>query len=69
MNEAEAKRHLAHLLLSFTPGGVLHLLGEVIGDTERERLGGLGDVTKERVAFAEAALFVFGLGLDAMCPR
>jgi hypothetical protein len=69
MTEAEAKRHLGDMLRRFTPGSVLHLLADVLGNAENERLGGLDDVAAERVRNAEVALFVFGLGINAACPR
>jgi len=69
MTEAEAKRQLGGMLKRFTPGSVLHLLAEVLYAAEEERLASPDELAAKRVRNAEAALFVFGLGLIAMCPR
>jgi hypothetical protein len=69
MTEAQAKQHLSDMLGRFTPGSVLHLLAQVIREAEEARLGGLDDAAEERMREAEAALWVFGYGLDAALPR
>lgn len=65
MDETHAKRVLAGLLARFTAGSVLHLLGEVLreatpADLAPDRAGLLRD--------ALGALFVVGVGLDAVWP-
>jgi hypothetical protein len=69
MTEAQAKQHLSEMLSTFTPGTVLHLLAQVLRDAEQARVGGLDDVAVERLREAEAALWVFGYGIDAALPR
>ena len=69
MTEERARRHLIKMLRSFTPGTVLDLLGQVLRESEEARLGGLDKLVEERVHEARAALIVFGIGLDAVCPR
>jgi len=69
VTEAQAKKHLKAMLRRLTVGSVLHLLGEVIREAETARRGELNEIAKERVAQAEAAIVVFGLGLDAVLPR
>jgi hypothetical protein len=68
MNDAEAKRHLQDVLGSFRAGAVLHMLAEVVRESETARLGGLDEAAQERVREAEAALWVFGYGLMAALP-
>lgn len=69
MTEAEAKEHLLAMLGSFNPGSVLHVLAQVVHEAEEARLGGLEEAAEERVREAEAALWVFGMGLMAALPR
>lgn len=69
MTEAEAKEHLLAMLGSFNPGSVLHIFAQVIREAEDARLGGLDEATEERVREAEAALWVFGMGLMSALPR
>ncbi len=69
MTEAQAKQHLLDMLAIFSPGTALHLLAQVVRDAEVARLGSLDEVGEERVHDAEAALWVFGYGLDAALPR
>jgi hypothetical protein len=69
MTEAQAKAQLRRMLRSLTPGSILHLLAELHRQSaERARRDG-NEVAYRRYADAQAALFVFGLGLDAVCPR
>jgi len=69
MTEIQAKKHLQNMLKRLTPGSVVHLLGEVIRASEQARHGELDEAALERVSQAEAALFVFGCGLDSVLPR
>jgi hypothetical protein len=69
VTEAEAKQHLLKMLESFSPGSVLHVLAQVIRESEKARLGELGEAAEERVREAEAFLFVAGCGLMAALPR
>jgi hypothetical protein len=69
MTEAQAKAQLRRMLRSLSPGSVLHLLADIHRQAAgRARRKG-NDVAYRRFADAQAALFVFGLGLDAVCPR
>lgn len=69
MTDDDAKRALAEMLCSFTSGSVLHLLGEVLRERAERDADEPGDDGVEQAREAESALFVFGLGLDAVCPR
>ncbi len=69
MTETEAKQHLLEMLKSFSPGSVLHIFAQVIRESEEARLGGLDEAAEERVREAEAALWVFGMGLMSALPR
>lgn len=69
MDEAEAKRLLDAMLDRLTPGSILHLLAEVIRERVAENTEPHDAVSDERVRETEAALFVFGIGLDAVLPR
>lgn len=69
MTEAQAKQHLLDILASFSPGTALHLIAQVVREAEEERLGSLDEVAEERVREVQAALWVFGYGLDATLPR
>ena len=69
MTEAEAKRLLRRMLLSLTPGSILHALSDVYHD-EAERAGRKGaERRRQQCQSAATALFVMGLGVDAACPR
>jgi hypothetical protein len=65
MTERTAKEQLRAMLGSFTAGTVLHLLAEVI----RADDGADDPVAGERGRAVESALFVVGLGIDAVHPR
>jgi hypothetical protein len=69
VTEAEAKQHLLEMLESFSPGSVLHILAQVIRESEEARLGGLDDAAEERVRGAVAFLWIAGCGLMAALPR
>jgi hypothetical protein len=57
------------MLLSLTPGSILHALSDVYYD-EAERAGRQGDERRRQQCQSVAtALFVMGLGVDAACPR
>ena len=69
MTEPQAKKHLRRLLLSLTPGSILHALSDVYYD-EAERAGRQGDERRRQQCQSVAtALFVMGLGVNAACPR
>jgi hypothetical protein len=69
MNETEVKRLLRRMLLSLTPGSILHALSDVYHDAA-ERAGRKGDERRRQQCQSVAtALFVVGLGIDAACPR
>jgi hypothetical protein len=69
VSETEAKQHLRDMLAAFTPGSVLHILAEVVRQSETTRLGGLDEVALKRVQEAEAFLWIAGYGLMAALPR
>jgi hypothetical protein len=69
MTEKEAKRQLRRMLVTLTPGSILHLLAEAFrAHAERSQTND-DAVIKQQCDMAEGALFVVGLGLDAACPR
>ena len=69
MTEPQAKKPLRRMLLSLTPGSILHALSDVYYD-EAERAGRQGDERRRQQCQSVAtALFVMGLGVDATCPR
>jgi hypothetical protein len=61
VDETQAKQLLTDLLARFTAGSILHLLAEVLKD----RAGGQ---QSEPLRDTVGALFVVGLGLDALTP-
>jgi hypothetical protein len=57
------------MLLSLTPGSILHALSDVY-HASAERAGRKGDERRRQQCQSVAtALFVMGLGVDAACPR
>ena len=69
MKEAQTKKQLSRMLTSFTIGGVLHLLSELF-DESAKRAQAAGDETAlKRAKEVTAALFVLGLGVDAVCVQ
>ena len=64
MNEQHAKQLLADLLARFTAGSILHLLAEVLRDSADEP----DEAATEAVRDAVGALFVLGVGLNAVWP-
>jgi hypothetical protein len=64
MNEAQAKQLLSDMLARFTAGSLLHLLAEVLKDHVGER----DETTHEAVRDTLGALFVLGVGLNAVWP-
>jgi hypothetical protein len=69
VKEANAKRQLRRMLEKFTPGTVLHFLGDLFHDeAEGARLES-DPLIYERCRNAERFLFVAGIGLDAALPR
>ena len=49
MNESEAKEHLIEILQTYDPGTLLHILAQVIRESEEARFGCLDDTREERV--------------------
>ncbi|MCE9566994.1 MAG: hypothetical protein K8U57_33750 [Planctomycetes bacterium] len=66
MDETRAKQLLAEMLSDFTPGSILHLLGNVLRENAPDNMD---ETARQQLASAEEALFVVGVGLDAVCPR
>ncbi len=64
MNEAHAKQLLTDLLARFTAGSILHLLAEVVKDSADE----LDEAATAAMRDAAGALFVLGVGLNAVWP-
>jgi hypothetical protein len=69
MKPEKAKRQLERMLLSFSPGSVLMLLGEVFQEMGRETREGGSEVIADNDQIGEASLTVLGLGLDALLPK
>jgi hypothetical protein len=67
MKEAQAKKQLSRILKSFTIGGVLHLLSELYEESAKGAEGAGDQNAEEKSTEVKAALFVFGLGVDAVC--
>jgi hypothetical protein len=68
MTETQAKQQLRRMLASLTAGSLLHLLADLFreaADRPRRRDRRVCDKLRE----VAAALFVVGLGVDAVCPR
>ncbi len=53
MTETQAKQHIRDMLVSYTPGTLLHFFAQVIREAEEDRLGFLDDRAEERVLEAE----------------
>ena len=64
VNESQAKQQLADMLARFTAGSLLHLLAEVLKDSAGE----LDEAATEAMRDAAGALFVLGIGLNAVWP-
>jgi len=64
MDETQAKQLLTDMLARFTAGSILHLLGEVLRDSADEP----DEAATEAMRDAAGALFVLGVGLNAVCP-
>lgn len=69
MNEKKAKKQLRRMLDAFTAGTVLHLLAELFRDDADEARQDGDSNAEQQSRNAEAALYVVGLGIDAICPR
>jgi hypothetical protein len=65
MTEPQAKATLRRLLRSLTAGSLLHLLAELY----RESAVRIRSKDADKIREVAAALFVVGLGVDAVCPR
>ena len=69
MSEKEAQRQLRRMLRSFTPGSILHLLGEAFRAHAEQAQADNDPRIKEKCDLAQGCLYVVGLGIDAICPR
>lgn len=69
MKDDAARKRLRKMLLSFTGGSVLHLLGEVYTELAEEARQDGDEVKAEQYQLAAGTLVVVGLGIDASCPR
>jgi hypothetical protein len=69
MKPEQAKRQLEQMLLSFSPGSVLMLLGEVFGQWTEEARGGGSEIIADNLKEAEATVKVVDLGLDAILSK
>jgi hypothetical protein len=63
MTEPQARAALRRLLRSLTAGSLLHLLAELFRDAADR------SEHPDKAREVAAALFVVGLGVDAVCPR
>jgi hypothetical protein len=69
MTEAEAKRQLRQMPRSMTAGSVLHLLAELSADSARRAQRKGNETMQKQAEEVASALFVVGLGVDAVWPR
>ena len=69
MTAKRAKSTLNKMLTTLTGGSILHLLGEVFEDLSEEARRSNEAQQAEQLRQAANALFVVGLGVDAVCPR
>lgn len=69
VDDTQAKRLLADMLVNFTAGSILHLLGELLRERAEQEADDDDDDGVEQAREAESALYVVGLGLDSVCPR
>lgn len=69
MKPEDAKRQLGKMLLSYSPGSVLMLLGEVFGEWADEGREGGSVVIADNLKQAEATMIVVGFGLDGILPK
>ena len=68
MNEEHAKGQLKVMHEHFTTGSILHLLADLYRDSAKDSQE-VGDTQSyERLKTTEQALFVVGLGIDAVNP-
>lgn len=63
VDETQAKQLLGDLLARFTTGSILHLLADVLRDQAGDQ-----DAATEPLRDAIGALYVLGVGLDALTP-
>jgi hypothetical protein len=68
VSETEAKSHLTAILADFTPGAVLHFLGDLLGQEATETAVNTPE-RAERLREVEAALIVVGMGVEATLFR
>ena len=69
MSEKQAKKQLAKMLDSFTPGSVLYLLSDMYRD-RAEAASKSGDVVRsDQCKLVEHTLVAVGAGIDAVQPR
>ena len=64
MDEVQAKQMLRDMLTRFTAGSILHLLAEVLKDSADEQ----DEAATAAMRDAAGALFVLGIGLNAVWP-
>ena len=64
MDESQAKQLLSDLLARFTAGSILHLLAEVLKESADEPDAAATEAMRD----AAGALFVLGVGLNAVWP-
>lgn len=69
MTEEQAKEHLRSMLVSFTPGSVLHLLGDLCEEFAEDARRGGDEERQDQYRLAGHALLVVGMGIDAALPR
>jgi hypothetical protein len=66
VTDAEARNLIAKLLVDYTAGSILHLVGDVLHQQAEDAERGDDLETGRRLRDAETALFVFGVGIDAV---
>lgn len=67
MTEERAKQKLAEILVYYRPGTVLHFLGDLLG-AAAAKVEGSDPGRAGQLRQGEAALLVFGVGIDSLVP-
>jgi hypothetical protein len=69
MTESQVKRQLRRMLTSLTAGSLLHLLADLFRESADRIRHRRNKPHRDKLRDVAAALFVVGLGVDAVCPR
>lgn len=69
MTQKHARRQLEKMLLTFSAGTILHLLGDIVRDDSEQARQANNEVVYQQCKTVEHALFVVGIGIDGTIPR